>query len=974
MTGRIAVMMLAAWLVSTTGSSPLLAERTAWTTSRVHGSPEPPSPYVLQRAFPALKFREVVEVERLPGTDRLAVVEREGKIWTFAPAQLSDDPRCGLELAADLRQEIDGLQQIYGFTVHPDFAENRECFVCYVRADGQPEGTHVVRLKMSSGAAPRIDAQSAQTVITWVSGGHNGGCLRFGPDRLLYISTGDAAGPNPPDTLRTGQDCSDLLSSVLRIDVDHATQDQGYRIPADNPFVDQPGIRPEIWAYGFRNPWKMSFDAPTGALWVGDVGWELWELVFRVERGGNYGWSIMEGQQPTNPEWPRGPTPILPPVADHPHTEAASITGGIVYRGPRHAELQGSYIYGDFETGKIWALSTSPTDVQTPRELTDSSLQIIAFGLDHENELIIADYYGGGLYRLERREPSGLPPVFPVRLSETGIFADTASQQPAPGVVPFEPTAPMWHDGARSEYWIGVPGDAVLRDRGETHWELPLETVLVKTVSLPLDARHPDQNLRRLETQLLHRTDDGWRAYVFAWDEDQLDAQLVPIDGSATDVERISHEGHVEHRVWRHMARAECMRCHNRMAGVILGFNRWQLADAQRTALAQAGLFDEPPAASDDHQLVPPHGDDGDLARRARSYLHANCGHCHRDGGGSAAILKLHVDAPLEQANLVDARPSLGTFGIPGGQIVTPGDAASSVMVYRMSKLGGGRMPHLGSQDVDAAGLRLVRDWIDHLPDRQPSTAEPNETNDQRRRLRVEDQQRLDRLRQADSAATDTVDGLLGTASGALRLVDAIDRAAENSGPKEWVRLALNRGHQHADPAIRELFERYLPYDQRPKRLGARFDPQIVLSLTGDAERGRELFQVNTVVQCRNCHRRDGQGGQVGPDLSEIGKKYDRAQLLEQIVAPSRRIESQYETYLVETADGHVLVGWLRHQDDASVEVQSADGRTHRVARSEIVQQLRQPQSLMPEGVGDHLSAQQLADLLEYLGQTPSKP
>ena len=147
-----------------------------------------------------------------------------------------------------------------------------------------------------------IDPQSEQVILKFWSGGHNGGCLDFGNDGYLYISTGDAAAPSPPDVMMTGQDCSDLLSSVLRIDVDHAEPGKPYRIPADNPFVNMPGVRPEIWAFGFRNPWKMSFDRATGDLWVGDVGWELWELIFKVKRGGNYGWSVMEGPQPVHVE------------------------------------------------------------------------------------------------------------------------------------------------------------------------------------------------------------------------------------------------------------------------------------------------------------------------------------------------------------------------------------------------------------------------------------------------------------------------------------------------------------------------------------------------------------------------------------------------------------------------------------------------------------------------------------------------
>ena len=186
---------------------------------------------------------------------------------------------------------------------------------------------------------PRIDPASEEIVITFLGGGHNGGDLHFGPDGMLYISTGDAASPNPPDPLNTGQDSSDLLSSILRIDVDRKDAGKNYAVPKDNPFVGMKDVRPEIWAYGFRNPWRMSFDRQTGDLWVGDVGWELWEMVHRVEKGGNYGWSIMEGPQPIKPTQKIGPTPIRPPMIELPHTIAASVTGGYVYRGKKFPEL-----------------------------------------------------------------------------------------------------------------------------------------------------------------------------------------------------------------------------------------------------------------------------------------------------------------------------------------------------------------------------------------------------------------------------------------------------------------------------------------------------------------------------------------------------------------------------------------------------------------------------------------------------------
>ena len=281
-------------------------------------TPEPPSPYLLERVFPQLTFNQPVELLPVPGTDRMLVVEVAGRILTFSRSSNSAEP----DLALDITVSIDGATRAYGFAFHPDFQKNRQCFISYITKAGDPDGTRVSRFLVTSVDPLKIDASTEEQIITWQAGGHNGGSLQFGPeDRLLYISTGDAAPPFPPDPEGTGQDISDLLASILRIDVDHPAGDRRYSIPTDNPFVGMDDARGEVWTYGHRNPWRMSFDKVTGHLWVGDVGWEMWEMVYRVQRGANYGWSIIEHVQSVNPDYPRGPTPIVPPTAAHSHTE-----------------------------------------------------------------------------------------------------------------------------------------------------------------------------------------------------------------------------------------------------------------------------------------------------------------------------------------------------------------------------------------------------------------------------------------------------------------------------------------------------------------------------------------------------------------------------------------------------------------------------------------------------------------------------
>jgi glucose/arabinose dehydrogenase len=228
-----------------------IAARPPWTTSRVTGTPEPPPPYRTERVFPKLKFANPVLLAAAPGTDRLFVAEQKGKLFSFRPDPACEAPDLFLDLPREIKTidpagAIRGVGEVYGLAFHPDFAKNRYCYVCYVldsKTAGEqlPEGSRVSRFRVTETDPPRCDPASETVLLSWLGGGHNGGCLAFGPDGYLYISTGDGSFPNPPDARLAGQDVSNLLSSILRIDVDHPAADRPYAIPADNPFVATPG-------------------------------------------------------------------------------------------------------------------------------------------------------------------------------------------------------------------------------------------------------------------------------------------------------------------------------------------------------------------------------------------------------------------------------------------------------------------------------------------------------------------------------------------------------------------------------------------------------------------------------------------------------------------------------------------------------------------------------------------------------------
>ena len=941
-----------------------IPQRANWTTSGITGSPLPPLPYVGERAFPALKFSGCLDITVAPGSNRIFIVEQSGKIFSFP----NDPDVKQANLVIDLAKEIEGVQQTYALAFHPDFEQNRYCFVCYIKASNQDDGTHVARFRMTDTDPPTIDVNSETTILTWWSGGHNGCCLKFGHDGCLYISTGDGGAPNPPDPKKAGQDVSNLLSNILRLDIDHAEDGKNYRIPADNPFVGLPNVRGEIWAYGFRNPWRMSIDRKTGDLWVGDVGWELWESMNHVERGGNYGWAIKEGPASTNPEWQRGPTPILPPTIAHPHSESSSITDGLTYYGSRLKELYGHHIYGDYDTGKFWSLRYENGNVVEHQEIADTTHRIAGFGEDHDGEMYFLDHAAGTINRLVPNPRPDISEKFPHKLSETGLFRSTDQLLPETGVIPYSINAEPWADFAVAERHVGIPDDLSIRPDG-AKWLFPEDSVLARTLSIEMQQGDPATR-HRVETQILHFDGTVWNPYTYKWNIEQTDATLVGASGSEFTLEIADSDAPagIRKQTWRFAGRAECQRCHNSWSGPPLGFNTAQLnrhhnygrvSASQLETYTHIGLIESLAPSENSPQLTNPVDTTASVEDRARAYLHTNCSHCHRMHAGGSVLSEMQFDLPLDNTKMINARPSQGTFGIHGARVITPGDPFRSVLFYRITKLGSGRMPKIGSTEVDLNGIALIQEWLSQLP-REDTVKSPAPFS-------IQNAKHLKQLRQADSA-TEQSEGLIqlfSSTTGALQLLRSVDRG-ELSATVAATTIQL--GTRHSKPEVRDLFERFLSVDNRVKRLGNVVKPEQILSLTGDPVRGRQLFMQSDSVSCRNCHRIEQQGREVGPDLTAIGKKLNAGQLLESILDPSRQIDQKYINYLAETKDGLVITGLLISKDENEVVLKDASNKLNHIPATNIEELLSQEKSMMPDLLFRDMTAQQVADLVTYLG------
>jgi glucose/arabinose dehydrogenase len=326
--------------------------------------------------------------------DLLYVIEQPGRIVSMNVKKPADKPRTILDITDRVHGE--GPEQgLLGLAFHPD--RSTEAYVNYTTE------THTVIARYVADSTERgvLDPDSEQVLLTFEQpyANHNGGQLAFGPDGYLYIATGD--GGNGGDPHNNGQNLESLLGKILRIDVDKQQGNRAYAIPSDNPFRN--GGAPEIYAYGLRNPWRFSFDPDTGQLWAADVGQNSYEEINIVQKGKNYGWSIQEGTECFKPKNGCDKTGLEQPIFTYGREQGVSITGGFVYRGRQLPELKGQYVYGDYGSGTIWALSRSDSGTARNQILIESKLNITSFGVDVGGEMYVCDQ-GGKIFQLRPLE------------------------------------------------------------------------------------------------------------------------------------------------------------------------------------------------------------------------------------------------------------------------------------------------------------------------------------------------------------------------------------------------------------------------------------------------------------------------------------------------------------------------------------------------------------------------------------------
>ena len=717
--------------------------RVANSTLVLPGDPPTDVNYQVVNAFGTLTFNQPIAVTNAPGdSDHVYVIERGGQMQQVNLATNSVVEFLDLEdwvMGNAPTVSTSGEGGFLSAAFHPNYQENGKIYVFYTLFEN---GLRQRIAEVTKDAnTSRVASHTSLISQFDEASNHNGGDLHFGPDGYLYISVGDEGGANDQFDNSNFID-KDFFSAILRIDVDQKpgnlapnahpdSNGSAYSIPADNPFigvtshqglnVDPADVRTEIWVTGLRNPFRFSFDSATGECFVADVGQGRREEINIVRGGEDCGWSRYEGLQrfqsgPAGSQVPSGYDPHEP-IHDYNRTIGRSITGGVVYRGSRLPEFQGSYLFADFVTGRLFELKKDDDDVWRRRTLLPLA-SVSGFGHDPQNgDLLICRLSDGTIGRLQRTIAQVSAPA---TLSATGAFSDLTTLTPNAGIYPYEVNLPFWSDHAQKKRWFSMPDlDSTMTFSEREAWDYPAGQVWIKHFDLERERGNPATS-RPLETRFLVKTDSGAYGLSYRWRADGSDADLVPASGMTEDLD-IAINGSSVTQTWVYPSQANCLTCHTPDTNFALSFHTRQLnRDGQISELACAGFLDVSPPAS---AGLPAHPalNDSTISReaRVRAYLEVNCAMCHQGEDGSlAGNYDARSNTKTDEANIINGllADSLGDLA---NRFVVPGDVMHSAVLQRLDG-SAPRMPPLASNEIDQEAIDLITAWVTQdLPARQ---------------------------------------------------------------------------------------------------------------------------------------------------------------------------------------------------------------------------------------------------------------
>jgi uncharacterized repeat protein (TIGR03806 family) len=663
-------------------------------------------------ALPGLRFPNPTFVTHAgDGSNRLFVLQRSGVVSVVS--DIGGSPKAATLLDLTPRVIQDGEGGLLGLAFDPSFRSNGYFYVAYVVYDASgARKLRISRFQVSANGASTADPASERIVldIDHPKSFHFGGWIGFAPDGHLFISHGD--GGNEQSVENNPQNRNSMFGKILRIRVN---ADGTYTIPSDNPFGNA------VWATGFRNPWRCSFDRANGNLWCGDVGQNLREEVSRIERASNHGWPVFEGSLPSY-QSNQPFTGFTTPTYEYDHTLGIAVVGGYVYRGRALPDMVGRYLYTDIASANLWALEVDSSGRFVRNTVVSSNLNsTFSLGEDEVGELYAASQ-DGTIYRFAPSAPSDQTvAAMPATLSATGLFTDLAQLTPAPGVIDYEVNSPLWSDGAQKRRWLVLPGDATLSFSVDGGWGFPLGTITVKHFELP----QAGGGVTRVETRVMVQRTDGWIGYTYRWRSDQSDADLL-LDGATAAYDTVNPLTGASTRVnWTFPSQAQCLSCHTQATGRVLGINTLQLNRAHTYALTgrsdnqlrtfnHLGLFGPGQDIGDAaayRALPDPYNTQASLESRAKAYLDTNCSVCHRPGGTAPVNIDMRYATAPADMKLVGVPADRPTT--PGAMRVVAGNHAASDLWRRVAATDANRMPALGVTIPDEQALKLLADWID---------------------------------------------------------------------------------------------------------------------------------------------------------------------------------------------------------------------------------------------------------------------
>ncbi len=657
-----------------------------------------------QQAFPNLPAvnAPVAMVQPVNDSSFWFMLARSGVVYHFENNETTNTRSVVLNISSQVSTVLE--MGATGIAFHPDYPSDNRVFIMY--NDINNGGRSTLSSFTVDTTTKQISNENVLLTLDQPGNNHNGGDLAFGNDGMLYSAFGDG-GDGASGNPAFSQDLSNLLGTMIRIDVSGSP----YSIPSDNPFVGGAICNssaasvgqtcPEIYAYGFRNPWRFSVDQSNGDIWVGDVGEDAWEEVDRVVSGANYGWPIMEANQCLNGA-PCNTAGLTLPITQYPRSQGISVVGGYVYRGTRSPSLVGQYIFSDVFDSGVLSVPFNASAGTNLTSLFSSGLRPFGFAQGNDGEIYLLnaepDNPGTNVYRIVDTGTTTF--TMPSLLSNTGCF-DVLNKESPSGVFDYSANSILWSDGAAKRRSFAIPDGTNIDLQSDGDFIFPTDSILIK---------HFLNGNSFIETRLLVNHSTGWQGYSYEWNNAQTDATLLST-GKEENVGPFIHT---------FPSQGQCNTCHTNAANNSLGLELGQLnrVDSDLGAnivdyLNAAGYIT--PASQVSSTVAPQFfaldDNSATLEQRARSYLHSNCSGCHRPGAASD-FMDLRFSTPLANTNTCGIAASIDDLGVSGAERIMPGNPDASVILLRMETLDGTRMPPLASLVVDNEATQLIRNWI----------------------------------------------------------------------------------------------------------------------------------------------------------------------------------------------------------------------------------------------------------------------